>query len=51
VEQFAPLTMGWCLQCHRENAKLPVTEAGRAVASLQHRQKPAVGLDCGSCHY
>jgi len=51
IEQFAPLTMGWCLQCHRENAKLPVTEFQRASASLRQRQKPAVGTDCGSCHY
>jgi hypothetical protein len=51
IEQFAPLTMGWCLQCHRENAKLPVAEFQRAAASLKQRQKPAAGLDCASCHY
>jgi hypothetical protein len=51
VEQFAPLNMGWCLQCHREHAKVPTGDLERATASLDHRQKPAAGLDCGSCHY
>jgi cytochrome c7-like protein len=37
VEQQAPLTMGWCLECHRarrdSSAALPAN------------------LDCGKCHY
>lgn len=51
IEQFSPLTMGWCLQCHREHAKIPVAEFERASASLAQRQKPVAGLDCASCHY
>ncbi|HWZ42869.1 MAG TPA: cytochrome c3 family protein [Candidatus Saccharimonadales bacterium] len=51
IEQFAPLTMGWCLQCHREHAKVGVTEFERVSADLKQRQKPAAGLDCASCHY
>jgi hypothetical protein len=38
VEQEAPLTMGWCIQCHR----------GR---QLGDPHAPAAGLDCGKCHY
>ena len=37
VEQEAPLTMGWCIQCHRSHA-----------ANLS---APAATLDCGKCHY
>jgi hypothetical protein len=51
VEQFAPLNMGWCLQCHREHANVPNNDLQRASLSLTQRQKPAAGLDCGSCHY
>jgi cytochrome c7-like protein len=51
VTQFSPLTMGWCLQCHRENARMPVGDFARAALSLKEKQKPAAGLDCASCHY
>lgn len=37
IEQQAPLTMGWCLQCHRAHSG-----GGNA---------PAANLDCGKCHY
>src|SRR6266567_1505691 len=30
LEQAAPLTMGWCIECHRENAHLPVSTFRRA---------------------
>ncbi len=51
VKQVAPLTMGWCLQCHREHAKIPAAEFERATLTLTHKQKPVPGLDCASCHY
>jgi len=51
ASQFSPLTMGWCLQCHREHAQMPVGDFARAALSLKERQKPAAGLDCASCHY
>jgi nitrate reductase gamma subunit len=47
VAQAAPLTMGWCLDCHRREGVLlaPQLAAGR-------RAHPATGgLDCGKCHY
>jgi len=51
VEQFAPLTMGWCLQCHREHAEIPTGEFQRAAMSLKQKQKAVAGTDCASCHY
>jgi hypothetical protein len=39
VRQEAPLTMGWCLDCHRQRA---------AAASIH---APIPGLDCGKCHH
>lgn len=51
VQQFAPLTMGWCLQCHREHAKLPTNDFQRSLLSISRRQQPVAGLDCASCHY
>jgi len=38
IEQQAPLTMGWCLRCHRAHAN--------DASSM-----PAANLDCGKCHY
>jgi hypothetical protein len=37
VEQQAPLTMGWCIQCHRSSRRDP--------------HVPADNLECGKCHY
>lgn len=37
VEQQAPLTMGWCIDCHRQRRTDPTV--------------PAANLDCGKCHY
>jgi len=52
VRQEKPLTMGWCLDCHRQR--------GQAVAFADTRHpgsealqpgRPLPGLDCGKCHY
>ncbi len=51
VSQFSPLTMGWCLQCHREHANIATNDFQRSLASLSQKQRPAAGLDCSSCHY
>ena len=51
VKQYSPLTMGWCLDCHRENAHLPAGNIQRSLQALSQRPKPAPGLDCASCHY
>ncbi len=60
VEQFAPLTMGWCVNCHREtNVKME----GNAYYEAIHEElskKYGVeqltaammgGIECGKCHY
>jgi len=43
VEQWAPLTMGWCLDCHREKG-IELAEAGN-----EHRAGQLT--DCVSCHH
>ncbi|WP_207426561.1 cytochrome c3 family protein [Pedobacter sp. SYSU D00535] len=60
VYQYAPLTMKWCINCHRERS---VNHKGNAyydkVLAVHETIKkgvkvtPAVlgGLECGKCHY
>jgi cytochrome c2 len=59
-KQFAPLTMGWCIKCHRET---DVKMEGNAYYDKIHEElskKYGVdkltaaqmgGLECGKCHY
>lgn len=59
-KQFAPLTMGWCVKCHRET---DVKMEGNAYYDKIHAElskKYGVdkltaaqmgGLECGKCHY
>jgi mono/diheme cytochrome c family protein len=59
-KQFAPLTMGWCIDCHR---KTEVKMEGNEYYTKIHEQlskKYGVdkltaaqmgGLECGKCHY
>lgn len=51
VRQEAPLTMGWCLECHRERAGLPALGIERALRHLGGTVKRAAGLDCSACHF
>lgn len=51
IEQAMPLTMGWCLTCHREHAGVPTSTLERAAKRFTETPKPANGLDCASCHY
>ena len=60
LEQFSPLSMGWCINCHRETN---VNVAGNEYYKEIHDQlskKYGVdqltaaqmgGLECGKCHY
>ncbi len=60
VEQYSPLTMGWCINCHRET---DVNFRGSAYYDKIHEQlKEKYGvesfkasemgaLECGKCHY
>lgn len=60
MQQFAPLTMGWCINCHREtNVKVEDNEYYKkiheelskkyGVSQLTAAQMG--GLECGKCHY
>ncbi len=60
VAQFAPLTMGWCINCHREtNVKMEGNEYYEKIhaelAKKYGKEKLTVaqlgGLECGKCHY
>ncbi len=51
VEQVSPLTMGWCLDCHRTHAGVPTSGFARAALNLRGQSRPVPGLDCGKCHY
>jgi len=60
VSQHAPLTMGWCINCHREtNVKVKDNEYYTKIHE-QLSKKYGVekltaaqmgGLECGKCHY
>ena len=51
IKQAAPLTMGWCLQCHREHAHVQTNPFKRVMANMAKRPTPTAGQDCTSCHY
>ena len=45
VEQWASLTMGWCVNCHRDNAPEDVLAEGDATRRSNRL------TDCGTCHH
>jgi hypothetical protein len=49
VGQYAPLTMGWCLDCHRQRGP-ELARHRRAAGSPEGPDAPYPGLDCGKCH-
>jgi hypothetical protein len=59
-KQFAPLTMGWCINCHREtNVKMEGNDYYKKIHQ-ELSKKYGVdkltaaqmgGLECGKCHY
>ncbi|MGB1218912.1 MAG: cytochrome c3 family protein [Flavobacteriales bacterium] len=59
VKQESKLTMGWCIECHREtevNTDNPYyKELNKNWAEKFHGEKITVdkigGLECGKCHY
>ena len=59
VEQHAPLTMGWCINCHRStdvNQANPYYEkVHKQLADKMKKEKLTIaelgGLECGKCHY
>jgi mono/diheme cytochrome c family protein len=59
-KQFAPLTMGWCINCHREtNVKVEDNayykkiheELSKKYGVSQLTAAQMGGLECGKCHY
>ena len=59
-KQFAPLTMGWCINCHREtNVKVEGndyykkihTELSKKYGVDKLTAAQMGGLECGKCHY
>jgi mono/diheme cytochrome c family protein len=58
--QFSPLTMGWCIDCHRDT-EVDMTESGyykdihEQLAKKYGVEKVTAaqmgGLECGKCHY
>lgn len=62
MKQFAPLTMGWCIQCHRDT---PVKMEGNGYYSKEYHDKLKAqyggdvkltveklgGTECARCHY
>ncbi|WP_245816835.1 MULTISPECIES: cytochrome c3 family protein [Reichenbachiella] len=59
VYQYAPLTMGWCINCHREtdvNAKGNEYYDNLVELHAEHSKEPMKvedigGLECAKCHY
>jgi cytochrome c3-like protein len=49
IRQDAPLTMGWCLDCHRKRGP-ELARLRRASWSHEDADAPFPGLDCGKCH-
>jgi len=60
VEQFSPLTMGWCIDCHRTTNVNTMDNAYYTKIHEELSKKHGVkewtaaemgGLECGKCHY
>lgn len=56
VKQYSPLTMGWCINCHRETAvNGKDNEYYDRLFAIHNGQKLTVaeigGLECSKCHY
>jgi hypothetical protein len=49
IRQDAPLTMGWCLDCHKQRGP-ELARQRRASWSHEDPNAPFPGLDCGKCH-
>jgi hypothetical protein len=49
VRQESNLSMGWCVNCHRDYGVDPAMGRGKANARLDPSQH--VSTDCSVCHY
>jgi hypothetical protein len=50
MRQDKPLTMGWCMECHRSKGITP-PEGHSVEQAKQDIMKAMGGLDCAKCHY
>ena len=60
MRQFSPLTMGWCINCHRETgvdtkSNEYYEQIHQELAKKYNVEKVTIsqlgGLECGKCHY
>lgn len=54
VRQFSPLTMGWCINCHRETKVNGKDNAYYDHLYAKHKEMTVEnigGLECAKCHY
>lgn len=55
MRQYAPLTMGWCLDCHKRRGVTEFTSATQVASgdepAATGRERAIGGMDCTKCHY
>jgi len=56
VYQFAPLNMGWCMECHRgkttpRNVEVEIAKLNPHVNDPDLRHKPIASVQCSACHH
>ncbi len=49
VEQFAPLTMGWCMDCHR-GVTTPKNVLANVYPGVKNPHGPVAPVNCNTCH-
>ncbi len=50
VYQFSPLTMGWCIDCHRGKTT-PKTVVAQMFPGKKNYQGPVATVNCSACHF
>lgn len=50
VAQFAPLTMGWCMECHRGQTT-PKHVLAKVYPGMKNPHGPVAPVNCSTCHY
>jgi Cytochrome c7 and related cytochrome c len=49
VAQFAPLTMGWCMECHRGQTT-PKNVLQKIYPNMKDPHGPVAPVNCSTCH-
>lgn len=49
VYQFAPLTMGWCMECHRGQTT-PKNVLQKIYPDMKNPHGPVAPVNCSTCH-